>query len=84
MKQKSLSVCSIKLRIALRKSKIKERAPVKRENKRVLILFVAAFAVLFITGSVFAAGGVVKSPTGTASDRYVYYPGTLPTLHRQR
>jgi hypothetical protein len=49
-----------------------------------LILFVAAFAVLFITGSVFAAGGVVKSPTGTAPDRYVYYPGTLPTLHRQR
>jgi ribonuclease Z len=25
---------------------------------------------------VFAAGGVVKSPTGTAPDRYVYYPGT--------
>jgi ribonuclease Z len=24
----------------------------------------------------FAAGGVVKSPTGTAPDRYVYYPGT--------
>ncbi len=23
-----------------------------------------------------AAGGVVKSPTGTAPDRYVYYPGT--------
>ncbi|MHC5113975.1 MAG: guanitoxin biosynthesis MBL fold metallo-hydrolase GntH [Planctomycetota bacterium] len=26
--------------------------------------------------SVPAAGGVVKSPTGTAPDRYVYYPGT--------
>jgi len=26
--------------------------------------------------AVFAAGGVVKSPTGTAPDRYVYYPGT--------
>jgi len=24
----------------------------------------------------FAAGGVVESPTGTAPDRYVYYPGT--------
>ena len=24
----------------------------------------------------FAAGGVVKSPTGVAPDRYVYYPGT--------
>ena len=23
-----------------------------------------------------AAGGVVKSPTGTAPNRYVYYPGT--------
>ncbi len=25
-----------------------------------------------------AAGGVVKDPTGTAPDRYVYYPGTEP------
>ncbi len=24
----------------------------------------------------FAAGGVVKIPTGVAPDRYVYYPGT--------
>jgi ribonuclease Z len=23
-----------------------------------------------------AAGGIVKTPTGTAPDRYVYYPGT--------
>jgi ribonuclease Z len=30
----------------------------------------------FVAGSVYAAGGVVKSPTGTAPDRYVYYPGT--------
>ena len=28
------------------------------------------------TSVVFAAGGVVDSPTGTAPDRYVYYPGT--------
>ncbi len=27
-------------------------------------------------GLVHAAGGVVKDPTGTAPDRYVYYPGT--------
>ena len=27
-------------------------------------------------GNVMAAGGAVKSPTGTAPDRYVYYPGT--------
>jgi ribonuclease Z len=26
--------------------------------------------------AVFAAGGVVESPTGVAPDRYVYYPGT--------
>jgi ribonuclease Z len=32
-------------------------------------------ATLFSTAA-FAAGGVVKSPTGTAPDRYVYYPGT--------
>ncbi|MEH6570145.1 MAG: guanitoxin biosynthesis MBL fold metallo-hydrolase GntH [Halioglobus sp.] len=29
-----------------------------------------------ISLQVFAAGGVVKSPTGVAPDRYVYYPGT--------
>jgi ribonuclease Z len=34
-----------------------------------------ALAALFATAS-WAAGGVVKSPTGTAPDRYVYYPGT--------
>lgn len=35
------------------------------------------FLVMFVFSSYsFAAGGVVKSPTGTASDRYVYYPGT--------
>ena len=38
----------------------------------------------FLTGIAFTvgmiiligAGGTVKSPTGTAPDRYVYYPGT--------
>ncbi len=30
--------------------------------------------VLLIANTVFAAGGVVNSPTGTAPDRYVYYP----------
>jgi len=34
-------------------------------------------AVSVLSASVvFAAGGVVTSPTGTAPDRYVYYPGT--------
>jgi ribonuclease Z len=36
------------------------------------------FAVfsLFLAQFVFAAGGVVETPTGEAPDRYVYYPGT--------
>ena len=32
--------------------------------------------LLFFPVAVFAAGGVVKDPTGVAPDRYVYYPGT--------
>ena len=32
--------------------------------------------VLLLANNVFAAGGVVESPTGVAPDRYVYYPGT--------
>jgi len=32
--------------------------------------------VMLMAGTVFGAGGVVKSPTGEAPDRYVYYPGT--------
>lgn len=31
---------------------------------------------LLIVGNLFAAGGKVESTTGTAPDRYVYYPGT--------
>ena len=31
---------------------------------------------LLLTQFVFAAGGVVETPTGEAPDRYVYYPGT--------
>ena len=30
----------------------------------------------FLTGSAYAAGGKVKSPTSAAPDRYAYYPGT--------
>ena len=35
-------------------------------------------SLVFCTGIAksFAAGGTVKSPTGIAPDRYVYYPGT--------
>ena len=38
-----------------------------------LILFIVS---VLSASTVFAAGGVVKSPTGEAPDRYVYYPGT--------
>ncbi len=38
-----------------------------------LILFVVS---ALSASAVFAAGGVVISPTGVAPDRYVYYPGT--------
>jgi len=36
----------------------------------------ATLVTLLNSGQVFAAGGVVKSPTGVAPDRYLYYPGT--------
>ena len=36
----------------------------------------SAMLLLMFSVSVFAAGGVVKTPTGVAPDRYVYYPGT--------
>ncbi|GAB3529738.1 guanitoxin biosynthesis MBL fold metallo-hydrolase GntH [Photobacterium alginatilyticum] len=38
------------------------------------LLFTSAF--MCWTGYSFGAGGVVTSPTGTAPDRYAYYPGT--------
>jgi len=43
--------------------------------KQSLWTFIFSFILIFPVLS-HAAGGVVKSPTGTASDRYVYYPGT--------
>ena len=36
----------------------------------------AVLLTMGLAAHIFAAGGVVKSPTGTAPDRYVYYPGT--------
>ena len=39
---------------------------------RLILLVVSALSA----SAVFAAGGVVISPTGVAPDRYVYYPGT--------
>ena len=44
----------------------------KSISKHSLLLLLS----FFVAGTVYAAGGVVKSPTGIAPDRYVYYPGT--------
>ena len=41
----------------------------------VAIGFYLAHSDLELTQTAEAAGGVVKSPTGVAPDRYVYYPG---------
>jgi ribonuclease Z len=40
------------------------------------IVFFAGIAVACLVFAMLGAGGKVKSPTGTAPDRYVYYPGT--------
>ena len=37
---------------------------------------IASLLVFMMQGSAMAADGAVESPTGTAPDRYVYYPGT--------
>ena len=41
-----------------------------------LVASLAGLVSLVGASTAFAAGGVVKSPTDTAPDRYVYYPGT--------
>jgi len=41
-----------------------------------LLISTAFVLTLFVGVLAQAAGGVVKDPTGTAPDRYVYYPGT--------
>ena len=40
------------------------------------IVVLTSLLFVLMQGNVMAAGGAVKSPTGTAPDRYVYYPGT--------
>jgi ribonuclease Z len=48
-------------------------------KEKTMIRIVAALvgtALMMFSGSVFAAGGKVTSPTGVAPDRYAYYPGT--------
>ena len=41
-----------------------------------LLFFTLLVCILSVSGNAIAAGGAVKSPTGTAPDRYDYYPGT--------
>ncbi len=41
-----------------------------------IIRFLTLAVSLFATTIVWAAGGVVQSPTGVAPERYVYFPGT--------
>ena len=49
----------------------------KSLNRVVKTLVGSGFALAVLGATVaFGAGGVVKSPTGVAPDRYVYYPGT--------
>ena len=40
--------------------------------------FFGAIALTIAVAVLLGAGGTVKSPTGTAPDRYIYYPGTEP------
>ncbi len=44
--------------------------------KRRISIFIAGRACALGLVSILGAGGVVKSPTGIAPERYVYYPGT--------
>ena len=45
-------------------------------NARKLIRVFLIPAIVLLPSILHAAGGAVSSPTGTAPDRYVYYPGT--------
>ena len=47
-------------------------------KSKLTIAFLAGCALMLGLLVLVGAGGVVRSPTGTAPDRYVYYPGTEP------
>jgi len=44
--------------------------------KSVMRKLIFSGLMLLVASSAHAAGGKVTSPTGTAPDRYAYYPGT--------
>lgn len=46
------------------------------KTQRIFATTLIMLCGLLLAGGVHAAGGVVKKPTGSAPDRYVYYPGT--------
>ncbi len=45
-------------------------------NKHAFHTFFIILTLVLLSTGAYAAGGAVKSPTGIAPDRYVYYPGT--------
>ncbi len=45
-------------------------------NRRAILPFIAGAAAALTVVLLLGAGGKVESPTGTAPDRYAYYPGT--------
>jgi ribonuclease Z len=45
-------------------------------NRRIIVAFIGGIASTLAVVVLLGAGGKVTSPTGTAPDRYVYYPGT--------
>jgi len=49
---------------------------IKTSKTRILLINTAFVVTLFVGVLAHGAGGVVTDPTGTAPDRYVYYPGT--------
>ncbi|NIP13479.1 MAG: hypothetical protein GWM88_01545, partial [Pseudomonadales bacterium] len=45
-------------------------------HRRAIVGFIGGVAATLGVILLLGAGGTVTSPTGTAPDRYVYYPGT--------
>ena len=45
-------------------------------KRRVMPAFLAGSVLTLAAVILIGAGGTLKSPTGTAPDRYAYYPGT--------